>query len=58
MKANRIHRFGPPEVIVFEEVDRPEPGEVEVLVQVKASGVGPWDAWIRSGTSVISSVSA
>ncbi len=53
MKANRIHRFGPPEVIVFEDVGKPEPGEGEVLVAVKASGAGPWDAWIRVGTAKI-----
>ena len=43
MKACRVHRFGPPEVIVFEDVLRPAPGEGEVLVRVRASGVGPWD---------------
>jgi NADPH:quinone reductase-like Zn-dependent oxidoreductase len=53
MKANRIHRFGPPEVITFEDVERPVPGEGEVLVRVKAAGVGPWDAWIRAGKSVL-----
>jgi NADPH:quinone reductase-like Zn-dependent oxidoreductase len=53
MKANRVHRFGPPEVIVFEEVERPVPGEGEVLVRVKAAGVGPWDAWVRAGKSVL-----
>lgn len=53
MKANRIHRFGSPEVILFEEVDRPLPGAGEVLVRVRASGVGPWDGWIREGHSVL-----
>jgi len=53
MKANRIHQFGPPDVIVFEDVDRPVAGEGEVLVRVKASGVGPWDGWIREGKSVL-----
>jgi NADPH:quinone reductase-like Zn-dependent oxidoreductase len=53
MKANRIHRFGPPEAVVFEEVERPEPGSGEVLVAVKASGAGPWDVWIRTGKSKI-----
>jgi NADPH:quinone reductase-like Zn-dependent oxidoreductase len=53
MKANRIHQFGPPDVIVFEDVDRPVPGEGEVLVRVKASGAGPWDGWIREGKSVL-----
>ena len=53
MKANRIHVFGGPEVILFEDVPRPTPGTGEVLVRVHAAGVGPWDAWIRAGRSVL-----
>ena len=53
MKANRIHRFGSPEVIKLEEADRPLTGEGEVLIRVEASGVGPWDGWIREGKSVL-----
>lgn len=53
MKACRVHRFGPPEVISFEDAPRPTPGEGEVLVRVKAAGVGPWDGWIRAGKSVL-----
>jgi NADPH:quinone reductase-like Zn-dependent oxidoreductase len=53
MKACRVHHFGPPEVISFEDVPRPMPGEGEVLVRVKAAGVGPWDAWIRAGKSAM-----
>jgi NADPH:quinone reductase-like Zn-dependent oxidoreductase len=53
MKACRVHRFGPPEVIAVEETARPQPGAGEVLVRVRAAGVGPWDAWIRAGKSVI-----
>jgi NADPH:quinone reductase-like Zn-dependent oxidoreductase len=53
MKAARIHRFGSPEVIAIEEIDRPTPVEGEVLVRVKAAGVGPWDAWIRTGNSAL-----
>ena len=53
MKASRVHRFGSPEVIAFEDVERPEPGEGEVLVRVAAAGVGPWDGWIRAGKSVL-----
>jgi NADPH:quinone reductase-like Zn-dependent oxidoreductase len=53
MKANRIHRFGSPQVIQLEEADRPLPGPEEVLVRVIASGVGPWDGWIREGKSVL-----
>lgn len=53
MKAARIHEFGPPSVIVIEDVPRPTPGPGEVLVRVAATGVGPWDGWIRSHTSVV-----
>jgi len=53
MKAARIHEFGPPSVLVVEDVPRPSPGPAEVLVRVAATGVGPWDGWIRSHTSVV-----
>jgi len=53
MKANRIHVFGGPEVILFEDVPRPTPGTDEVLVRVHAAGVGPWDALIRVGRSAL-----
>jgi NADPH:quinone reductase-like Zn-dependent oxidoreductase len=53
MTAGRIHRFGPPDVIVLEEIEVPKPGEGEILVRINAAGVGPWDAWIRMGRSVL-----
>lgn len=53
MKAARIHRFGGPEVIAIEEIDRRPPAPGQVLVRVRAAGVGPWDAWVRSGVSVL-----
>ena len=53
MKAARIHEFGPPSVIVVEDVPCPSPGDGEILVRVAATGVGPWDGWIRSHTSVV-----
>jgi NADPH:quinone reductase-like Zn-dependent oxidoreductase len=53
MRAVRIHRFGGVEVIVDEELPRPIPAQGQVLVRVKAAGVGPWDAWIRNGKSVL-----
>lgn len=52
MRAARIHRFGGPDVIVVDELPRPEPGPGEVLVRVAAAGVGPWDALIREQKSV------
>src|ERR671911_2852707 len=53
MQAIRVHSFGGIDSLVAEEVPRPIPGDGQVLVRVKAAGVGPWDAWIRSGRSVI-----
>jgi NADPH:quinone reductase-like Zn-dependent oxidoreductase len=53
MRAVRIHRFGGVEVIVDEELSRPIPAQAQVLIRVKAAGVGPWDAWIRNGKSVL-----
>src|SRR3982751_2078805 len=54
MKAARIHRFGPPDVIVVEDIRRPSPAPGEVLVRVAAAGVAPWDALIREGKSKVS----
>src|SRR5579864_8056475 len=39
MKANRIHMFGGPEVILFEDVPRPTPGTGDYAVQfARAAG--------------------
>lgn len=53
MMAWRVHDFGPPEVMRFERVPRPNPGPGEILVKVEAAGVGPWDGWIRAGKSAL-----
>jgi len=39
MKAIRIHDYGGPEVLCYEEAPTPEPGPREVLVRVHAAGV-------------------
>jgi len=52
-KACRVYEFGGPEVIRFEAQDALRPGDGEVLVRVKAAGVGPWDGWIRAGKSAL-----
>ena len=49
MKAARVLRFGPPGVITNDDLPRPEPAAGQLLVHVKAAGVGNWDALIREG---------
>jgi NADPH:quinone reductase-like Zn-dependent oxidoreductase len=49
MKVGRILQFGPPNVITNDDVSRPEPAAGQLLVRVKAAGVGNWDALIREG---------
>src|SRR5215469_3656842 len=49
MKAARIQRFGPANLISIDDLPRPEAGAGELLVRVKAAGVGYWDALIREG---------
>jgi NADPH:quinone reductase-like Zn-dependent oxidoreductase len=49
MKAARVLRFGPPNVITNDDLPRPEPAAGQLLVRVKAAGVGNWDALVREG---------
>jgi NADPH:quinone reductase-like Zn-dependent oxidoreductase len=51
VKAIRVHRYGGPDVLVLEEVPVRQPAQGEALVEVRAAGVGPWDALVREGTS-------
>ena len=50
MKAVRVHEFGPPEVMKIEEIADVQPGPGQVLVEIRAAGVNPVDAYIRAGT--------
>src|SRR5947199_10676389 len=49
MKAIRIHNYGGPEVLHYEDAPRPEPQAGEVLVRVHAAGVNPIDWKVRAG---------
>ncbi|WP_261564902.1 NADP-dependent oxidoreductase [Frankia gtarii] len=49
MKAIRLHEFGGPEVLRYDEVPIPEPKPGEVLVRVHAVGVNPPDWYLREG---------
>jgi NADPH2:quinone reductase len=49
MKAIRIHEFGGPEVLSYEEVETSEPGQGEARVKLAASGVNFIDVYQRTG---------
>lgn len=49
MKAIRVHQFGGPEVLKLEEMPDPQPGPGQVVVQVRAAGVNPVEAYVRGG---------
>lgn len=51
MQAVHIHEFGGLDTLKYEKIPVPTPGAGQVLVQVKAAGVGPWDVLIRTGKS-------
>ncbi len=49
MKAVRIHQFGGPEAMQYEEVPTPTPGEGQVLVKLAAAGLNYIDVYQRTG---------
>jgi NADPH2:quinone reductase len=49
MKAIRVHEVGGPEVLTWEDVPDPVPGEGQALVRVEAAGVNFIDAYFRTG---------
>lgn len=53
--ANTMHaitydRYGPPEVLEYREVQRPEARDGQVLIQVQAAGVNPAEWHMMTGT--------
>jgi NADPH2:quinone reductase len=49
MKAVRLHEFGGPEVLRYEDAPRPVIGRGEVLVRVHAASLNPPDLMLRDG---------
>lgn len=49
MKAIRIHEFGGPEVLKYEDIPEPQPGPGEIRIKIIAAGVNPIDWKIRRG---------
>jgi NADPH2:quinone reductase len=48
-RAVRFDSYGGPEVLYVTDIARPEPGAGEVLVEIKAAGINPGEAGIRTG---------
>jgi len=49
MKAVRIHQFGGPEVLTYEDVPDPVFRKDHVLVRIKACALNHLDLWVRKG---------
>src|SRR3989441_13372175 len=49
MKAVRIHEFGGPEVLRYEDVSDPKPRKDQVLIRVKSCAMNHLDLWVRKG---------
>jgi NADPH:quinone reductase-like Zn-dependent oxidoreductase len=49
MKAVRIHQFGGPEVLIYEDIADPQPRKDQVLVRVRACALNHLDIWVRKG---------
>lgn len=53
MKAIRLHEFGGPEVLRYEDTPMPEVKPGELLVRVHAVGVNPPDWYLREGYKML-----
>lgn len=53
MKAIRLHEFGGPEVLRYEEAPIPTPKAGEVLIRVRAVGINPPDGYLRDGFKIV-----
>src|SRR5437773_3999237 len=49
MKAIRVHNYGGPEVLTYEDVPIPEPKNGEARVKIEASGLNFIDIYHRTG---------
>ncbi len=53
MKAVRLHAFGGPEMLIYEDAPKPQIKAGEVLVRVHAVGLNPPDWYLREGYKML-----
>ena len=49
MRAIRVHEFGGPEALRYEDIPVPEPGAGQARVKIEAAGVNFIDIYFRTG---------
>ncbi len=49
MKAAQINEYGSPDVIKIVDIDKPAPGEGQILVELRAASLNPFDYKLRKG---------
>ncbi len=49
MKAARIHQFGSPEVLTYEDIPEAQLRKDQVMVRVRACSLNHLDVWVRKG---------
>jgi NADPH:quinone reductase-like Zn-dependent oxidoreductase len=58
MKAIVFHQYGQPDVLTLEEIEKPSPGDDEVLVKVYASCINSWDWELLQGIPFVNRLMA
>lgn len=53
MKALTIQKYGSPDFLNIQDVDKPVPAKGEVLIKVKAVSLNDWDLGLITGTPVL-----
>jgi NADPH:quinone reductase-like Zn-dependent oxidoreductase len=53
MKAIVYHHYGSPDVLVCENVEKPSPGDDEVLIRIRAAAANPMDCHLMSGAIIM-----
>ena len=53
MKAIVYHKYGLPDVLELQELDKPTPKDNEVLVKIHAAAINSWDWDLLRGTPFV-----